>query len=416
MADWLHENLIADHQEWLGYVQPVGLVISPSVMVNAGVVIDRNIIDRQKEFLSLLSEDTKKSTAKWIAKDVRGIFKEYLGWEDQDLAPITHHRKKLELSLPELDTILSPTWAVREDESQWMMLIRVEDADVDLDKPPLGSQGWNATINSRFERLLRETEIPIGLLCTNERIRLIYAPNGESSGHITFEFSQMALPAGRPILSAFTQLFSAESLFLGDIHTRLPSLLSKSREAQAEVSTQLSKQVLGSLYELLRGFVATDSPSNKMITELTRTSPDHLYEGLITTLMRLIFILYAEDRGLMPNHPVYQQHYSLSGLFVKLRDDKSAWPDTMDQRYGAWAQLLALFRLIHDGGSHGELHFVARKGALFDPERFPFLEGRYRRQADYDQMDSDKKNDRVIKENKGGIIEACTPPHMINIY
>jgi len=420
MADRLHQKLIADHQEWLGYVQPVGLVVSPSVMVNAGVIIDGNITDRQKEFLSLLSEVRTQSTAKWIAKDLRSIIKEYLGWEDQDFADIKDHRDELEKSLPELNTVLSPTWAVRGGESDWMMLIRVEDADADLDKPPIGSHGWNASINSRFERLLRETNIPIGLLCTNERIRLIYAPKGESSGHITFEFSQMALPAGRSILSAFTELFSAESLFSGDTQARLPSLLSKSREAQAEVSTQLSKQVLASLYELLRGFVATDSPSNRIITELARTSPDHLYEGLITTLMRLIFILYAEDRGLMPDHPVYQQHYSLSGLFVKLRDDKSVWPDTMDQRYGAWAQLLALFRLIHDGGSHGELHFVARKGTLFDPGRFPFLEGRYLGQDVQDQTDSDEKFERV-NEGKimGEILEAAPPPishnkHVLN--
>ena len=48
----------------------------------------------------------------------------------------------------------------------------------------------------------------------------------------------------------------------------------------------------------------------------------------------------------------------------------------MDQRFGAWAQLLSLFRLIHGGGGHAGLSFVARKGGLFDPGRFPFLEGR----------------------------------------
>ena len=104
--------------------------------------------------------------------------------------------------------------------------------------------------------------------------------------------------------------------------------------------------------------------------------PDNLYGGLITALMRLVFVLYTEDRGLMPDHPVYQQHYSLGGLFSRLRTDTAAWPDTMDQRFGAWAQLLSVFRLIHGGGSHAGLNFVARKGALFDPDRFAFLEGK----------------------------------------
>ena len=48
----------------------------------------------------------------------------------------------------------------------------------------------------------------------------------------------------------------------------------------------------------------------------------------------------------------------------------------MDQRYGAWAQLLTLFRLVYDGGGHGKLHLPARHGYLFDPDRYPFLEGR----------------------------------------
>ena len=78
----------------------------------------------------------------------------------------------------------------------------------------------------------------------------------------------------------------------------------------------------------------------------------------------------------MSDHPVYQQHYSLGGLFARLRADAAAWPDTMDQRFGAWAQLLSLFRLIHGGGRHAGLSFVARQGGLFDPDRFQFLEGR----------------------------------------
>ena len=51
----------------------------------------------------------------------------------------------------------------------------------------------------------------------------------------------------------------------------------------------------------------------------------------------------------------------------------------MDQRYGAWAQLLALFRLIYRGGRHGGMRIPAREGYLFDPDRYLFLEGRKQR-------------------------------------
>ena len=416
MADRERRNLIFAHQEWLGFVQPVGLVVAPTIMVDAQVVPDRNISGRQREFQALLPPSRpdattvrqrhgrrRKSRAPVDANDgassaagvaearaayrVSGtpqgsvphrVFREWLGWEDGDLVDAARHRDELEIALPELQVVLSATWAVpgdRDTDAKWTMLVRVEDDGADLDRPPDDGAGWNASRHARFERLLRETGVPTGLLCTDERIRLIHAPRGESSGHITFDFGQMALPAGRPILAAFDMLLGTGALFGGDPEARLPALLARSRDAQAEVSTRLSRQVLAALHELLRGFVAADARGAGTIAELTRRDPEHLYGGLITTLMRLVFVLYAEDRGLMPDHPVYQQHYSLGGLFARLRSDAAAWPDTMDQRFGAWAQLLALFRLIHGGGGHGGLSFVARGGSLFDPDRFSFLEG-----------------------------------------
>ena len=45
-------------------------------------------------------------------------------------------------------------------------------------------------------------------------------------------------------------------------------------------------------------------------------------------------------------------------------------------------QSACLFRLIHDGGGHGGFRIPARRGYLFDPERYPFLEGRTRRRAE----------------------------------
>ncbi len=378
MADRVRENLIFAHQEWIGFVQPVGLVVAPTVMVDAQVVPDRNISGRQRDFCELLEEEGSGTTARWRAPNLRKLFLEYLEWEEEDLEDAGAY-EELEIFLPELEVMLSPTWAVPADDSddEWMMLIRVEEGSANFDKPPYDANTWNATRHARFERLLRDTGIPIGLLCNEERIRLIYAPGGESSGHITFNFSEMASPAGRPILAAFDMLLSAYALFIGSEQARLPVLLAKSRDAQVEVSTQLSRQVLAALYELLRGFVAADArKEGRVLMDLAWRRPDDLYRGLITALMRLVFVLYTEDRGLMPEDRVYQQHYSLGGLFSRLRADAAAWPDTMDQRFGAWAQLLSLFRLIHGGGRHESLSFVARKGGLFDPERFPFLEGR----------------------------------------
>ena len=61
MADRLRQKLIFAHQEWLGFVQPVGVVVAPSVMVEAQVVPDRNVRGRRQE-LSELLEDVERAT------------------------------------------------------------------------------------------------------------------------------------------------------------------------------------------------------------------------------------------------------------------------------------------------------------------------------------------------------------------
>src|SRR5262249_17813702 len=117
-----------------------------------------------------------------------------------------------------------------------------------------------------------------------------------------------------------------------------------------------------------------------VMRELATTRPDHLYEGLLTVLMRLVFILYAEDRDLLPSRTdgrsreIYETSYAVRGLYARLTEDAALNPDTMDERRGGWGRLLALFRPVHKGPPS---RFVqARGGKLFDPDAFPFLEGR----------------------------------------
>src|SRR5439155_14679930 len=115
-------------------------------------------------------------------------------------------------------------------------------------------------------------------------------------------------------------------------------------------------QVLAGLYELLRGFQAADEHTRGMLLHhVLRENRDLVYEGLLTVLLRLVFLLYAEDRDLMPADDVYSVDYSIGGLFDRLREDAGRYPDTMELRYGAWAQLLALFRIVFDGVRFGGL-------------------------------------------------------------
>ncbi|HEV2578801.1 MAG TPA: DNA methyltransferase [Acidobacteriaceae bacterium] len=277
------------------------------------------------------------------------------------------------IAVPGYDEVLHPDYVVK-DAGSPLLLVRKTSADFDVVPPP-EPRHWHASPQARFERLLRETGVPSGLLVSPDAIRLVYAPKGESSGHITFKISEMAQVAGRPILAALHMLLSAERLFALAQDQRLPALLVASRKHQNVVSNKLSGQVMEALFDLLRGFQSAHDQTG-VLTEVLRDDPNQVYAGLLTVLLRLVFILYAEDRDLLSSDETFVNSYSVGGLFERLRADQAHNPDTMDQRYGAWAQLVVLFRLIYKGARHGKLRIPGRKGYLFDPDRYSFLEGR----------------------------------------
>jgi hypothetical protein len=367
------------HKEWLGQIQQVGLVVSPYVLQKHGVGIDREQSLRTQTALRALASDTDDARVNTFHE----LATQVLEWPTDLLAGAPDGPDlpgALTVALPEYEDRLSPSYALRAPSGDgYLALVTTAPTGADLDKPlPDQTEGWRASPHARLERLLRESGVPIGLLFSHTHLRLVYAPRGESSGHLTFRFKHLLETLGRPMAGALYALLGERRVTdaLPDAE-RLPALLQESRKYQNVVSTRLAEQVLEALWHLLRGFQrANDATSGTLLAAALRESPQEVYGGLLSTLMRLVFILYAEDRGLMPGTDVYQKHYAVSGLFERLREDAARYPDTMDDRFGAWAQLLALFRLIHDGGGHGDLRFPPRHGRLFDPDAYPFLEGR----------------------------------------
>lgn len=373
---------IIRHKEWLGFLQPVGLVVSPPALMKAQAVVDRNVIELQQTLQSVVSNEPIPNTNNEIAwiVDFPKFAKEVLSWQAGDLVAAAELPKELEISLPDYGEILSPSYGVPDaDGNGYQMLIKLIPTGSGMDEVDAGGEagkGWQVSFQAKFERLLRATEIPVGLLCNGTELRLVYAPKGESSGHLTFPVQAMCEVSGRLILGAMSMLLGEYRLFSAPTGRRLTDLLVESRKYQAEVSTKLANQVLDALWELLGGFQTADAATGgKLLSELASTNPQHIYGGLITTLMRLVFLLYAEDEGLMPGDDIYQRNYAVSGLYERLREDAGNYPDTMDQRYGAWAWLLSLFRLVYDGGGHTREYLPARHGQLFNPDEYQFLEG-----------------------------------------
>ncbi len=364
---------------WLDYLKPfsTGLVVSSQALRELGLDPIPQRADDTAEAEALIDEDVEKPAL----PDAWAFLTGMLRWEAKNVAgspggPAVPDA--LVLRLPEHTTTLQPTFAVKElgSTNTWQLLVRVEAAGIDPDARG-ALPGWEATAHQRLERLLRETGIPAGLLVTDHMIRLIHAPKGETSGWLGWPIRPLSTVAGRPMLAGLKLLLDRARLFNDAESRRLPALLRQSREAQASVSTELAGQVLGALHELLRGL---DGAAPDLVRSLAQDRPGHLYEGLLTVLMRLVFILYAEDRDLLPSRAdapakdLYERSYSARGLYAQLVEDEALNPDTMEDRRGGWGRLLALFRMIHAG--HGSGFVRGRGGKLFDPDAFPFLEGR----------------------------------------
>ena len=382
------------HLEWLGFIQPNGLVVSAPALVKAGAILNRQDAEGQGRLAGCVDERAvlPGRDPEPCVRDFRGFASAVLGWgfsskgyAGTEEAPVP---ADLTVVLPDYGETLRPDFAVRERDPQngtppWQLLVQVLDDGQDFDKATTGAGGLEAAPQGRAERLLRGTGIPSGVLFNGVALRLISAPRGESSGWMDFRFADLINTAGRPLCSALRLLLSEQRLLALPREQRLAALLESSRKYQNEVSERLSEQVLHALYELLRGFQAAhDSSGGQLLREPLSEHGDRndIYRGLLSVILRLVFLLYAEERGMLPEDESFARYYSLTGLYQRLREDAALNPDTMDQRFGAWAQLLVLFRLIHDGArahrTGGAVSLPERRGALFDPDRFRFLEGR----------------------------------------
>ncbi len=384
---------VAAHLEWIGFVRPTGLVVSAPALVRAGVILNRRDTEGQR-LLRAWAEDADARTptdrASGLA-EFRAFAETVLGWSFSPKGyagtPDAPVPPDLEIGLPESGGVFRPDFAVRteplrappnergERTSTWQLLVSVIDPAEGFDHNTAG--GLELSAHGRMERLLRHTGVPAGLIFNGTALRLVSAPTGENSGWLDFHLADMLQTAGRPICSSMRELLGQTRLLSAPADKRLAALLHDSRKFQNEVSERLAQQVLHALYELLRGFQAAhDTSGGELLRRQLVDDSDKIYQGLLTVVLRLVFLLYAEERDMLPQDEVFLGSYAVSGLYERLREDAAIYPDTMDQRYGAYAQLLALWRMVHDGARGPQMSLSPRHGDLFHPDRYPFLEGR----------------------------------------
>ena len=390
------------HDKWLGHVQTEsdGLVVAKPVLLAAGCAQHQppEVQEKLRELCPLGPEGAPRRIA-----DLMPFLQQLLDFDPELFESAAQIPDEVSLYAPEGPQTIRPTFGLlhqgelkaREGagspasnaaEKYVALIWDVTDLEgetnndalgLGLDKPETVTGDWSYPAAAKFDRLLRRCQVPVGILTNREVIRLVYAPHGESSGHITFRVDDMATVGGRPILDAMIMLLCANQWFGVSDENSLPCLLRRSREYQGTVTEDLAEQVFSGLEALLKGFqAAAERDKSGLLQVALERDEDHLYRGLLTVMLRLVFILYAEDRSLLPvEHPLYAKRMSLLGLFEKLQRDNGNFPDSMSNRFGAWGHIISLCRAIYLGVDHGDFHIPPRQGDLFDPHIYSFLEG-----------------------------------------
>jgi hypothetical protein len=95
-----------------------------------------------------------------------------------------------------------------------------------------------------------------------------------------------------------------------------------------------------------------------------RASREALFDESLTVVYRILFLLFAEARGLVPKwHPTYRDGYTIEALREPV--------ERFQRPRGLWAALQAIARLAHSGCRAGELRVPPFNGRLFSPAAAP---------------------------------------------
>ncbi len=250
-------------------------------------------------------------------------------------------------------------------------LVTVVDRTDDL--RAAGTDGWSANAIDRMAVLLRETGVTIGIVTDGRWWALVSAAKGVTTASGVWD--ALLWREERPSRDAFLALASYTSIAGGAPEKQLPAVFAKSVASAEEITEALGDQVRRAVELVLQ------SMSDTHLRALAQGEPSPLpedpkaaYEGAVTVLMRIVFLLFAEERGLLPEHDLYRSSYAIARVREQLQQDATATSvAALDHSWEAWHRLLAASNAVFGGASFQDMRMPAYGGSLFDPLRFPWL-------------------------------------------
>ncbi|MGH9753573.1 MAG: Eco57I restriction-modification methylase domain-containing protein [Blastocatellia bacterium] len=368
------------HAEWLSLVEVSGPFLTMPVLER---VFPQGLDAHDPEHyrnLRLAFEEWEEHPAKpalhraWI----KYVLEQTLGLPEEVLVEGQAIPEALKATISEHGETLRPDFVIRNPDDiapagHARLLIQVYPLEQDLDKS-VAERHWKASPATRMMELLHATDVRLGLVTNGERWMMVHAPRGETTGYASW-YAGLWMEE-KITLQAFRSLLGVWRFFNTPDDETLAAMLAESAKHQQEVTDQLGYQVRRAVETLIHSLDRADQDSGRSL--LARVPEAELYESALTVMMRLVFLFCAEERGLLRlGDPLYDQHYAVSTLIAQLQEAADQHgEEVLERRLDAWSRLLATFRAVYGGIEHERLRLPAYGGRLFDPDRFPFLEGR----------------------------------------
>lgn len=393
------------HAEWLSLVEASGPFLSLPVLLKT---FPAGLDAHDPEHFKLL----RSASEEWQDNQfglkpepaihrawVEFVLKQTLELPDEVLLSGQQIPPGLSVTFAEQNETIRPDWVVVEptgtpNAGKPRLLVQIVGAEQGLEKPLKGSRSSSSPA-TRMMELLHACNVRLGVVTNGEHWMLVNAPKGETTGFISW-YSTLWIEE-HLTLRAFRSLLGVRRFFGVDDAQTLEKLLADSLTDQQEVTDQLGYQVRRAVEVLVSAIARLDQDQNGAL--LKDISESQLYEAALTVMMRLVFLFCAEERGLLLlGDPIYDQHYAVSTLREQLRSHADQHgEEVLERRSDAWCRLLATFRAVYGGIFHDTLQLPAYGGSLFDPDRFPFLEGR-KQGTEWDESEGDplRLNNRIV--------------------
>lgn len=164
-------------------------------------------------------------------------------------------------------------------------------------------------------------------------------------------------------LRVFILVFRREAFIPGaDRQTFHQRAIAEGRLYEERVAGNLSVMVFGNVFPALAQAIAAAAPSTPL---------SEVRDAALILLYRLLFILYAEDRDLLPVKDDRYAQYGLRQLRHEIGERKDRDRPFSDTAGRYWSIFEVLCRAIDEGDA--SIGLPPYNGGLFDPETTPLL-------------------------------------------